>query len=190
MDTAAIIRHAVTPSAFGTSVDWSDAYHHVPVHDNFKNFLAFQDGERRLRYVCCLFGLSPLPQVFNEICLPLKAYVRQTWRVPVFQYLDDWLFFSCSFADLESVTRAFVQLRIRLGLSVNLEKSSLVPSTQLIHLCVEWNFDSASVRPPPAKSVTVATEATHLAASHSVTLPRLESFLGKLVALHTGAALA
>ena len=34
MDTAAIIRHAVTPSAFGTSVDWSDAYHHVPVHDN------------------------------------------------------------------------------------------------------------------------------------------------------------
>ena len=62
-------------------------------------------------------------------------------------------------------------------------RSPLVPSTQLVHLGVEWNFASASVRPPPAKSVTMATEATHLAASHSVTLPRLESFLGKLVAL-------
>ena len=183
MDTAAIIRHAVTPSAFGTSVDWSDAYHHVPVHDNFKNFLAFQVGKRRFRYVCCPFGLSPLPQVFTEICLPLKAYVRQTWHVPVFQYLDDWLFFSSSVTVLASVTRAFVQLCIRLGLGVNLEKSSLVPSTQLVHLGVEWNFESASVRPPSAKAVTVATEATQLAASHSVTLPRLESFLGKLVAL-------
>ena len=35
MDTAVVIRHA-----FGTSVDWSDAYHHVPVHENFKNLLA------------------------------------------------------------------------------------------------------------------------------------------------------
>ena len=121
--------------------------------------------------------------MFTEICLPLKAYVRQTWQVPVFQYLDDWLFFSCSSATLASVTRAFVQLCIRLELGVNFENSSLTPSTQLVHLGVEWNFDSASVRPQPSKSVTVATEATQLAESHSVTRPRLESFFGKLVAL-------
>ena len=41
MDTANVTRHTVTPSDFGTSVDWSDAYHHAPPHDNFKNFLAF-----------------------------------------------------------------------------------------------------------------------------------------------------
>ena len=122
MDTAAVIRHAVTPSAFGTSVNWSDAYHHVPLHDNYKNFLAFQFGSRRFRYVCCPFGLSPLPQVFTEICLPLKAYVRQTWHVRVFQYLDDWLFFSSSSTVLAFVARAFVKLGRR--------------STLLLSLCV------------------------------------------------------
>ena len=56
MDTTAVIRHAVTPSAFRTSVDWSDAYHYVPIHDSFKNFLDFQGGLRRFRYVCCPLG--------------------------------------------------------------------------------------------------------------------------------------
>ena len=38
----------------------------------------------------------------------------------------------------------FVRWCIYLGLGVNLEKSSLVPSRQLVHLGVEWNFESAS----------------------------------------------
>ena len=183
MDTVAVIRHAVTPSAFGTSVDWSDAYHHVPIHENFRDFLAFQVGSRRLRYVCCPFGLSPLPQVFTEVCLPLKAFARQTWGIPVFQYLDDWLFFANSQASVAAVTRDFVRWCIYLGLGVNLEKSSLVPPRQLVYLGVEWNFESASVRPPSAKSESVNLEALHLASVEAVTLPRLESFLGKLVAL-------
>ena len=183
MDTANVIRQSVVEDSFGTSVDWSDAYHHVPVHPNFRNFLAFQVGAHRFRYICCPFGLSPLPQVFTEICLPLKAYVRQQWECPVFQYLDDWLFFASAPPTLGAVTRAFVNLCISLGLGVNLEKSSLLPCRRLVHLGVEWDFQTASVRPPLDKSGPVAVEAEYVASTPSVPLPRLESLLGKLVAL-------
>ena len=159
MDTANVIRQSVIEGSFGTSVVWSDAYHHVPVHPNFRNFLAFQVGAHRFRYICCPFGLCPLPQVFTEICLPLKAYVRQQWECPLFQYLDDWLFFASVPATLGAVTRAFVNLCISLGLGMNLEKSSLLPCRKLVHLGVEWDFRTASVRPPMAKSVPVAVEA-------------------------------
>ena len=88
-DTANVIRQSVIEDSLGTSVDWSDAYHHVPVHQNFRNSLAFQVGARR----------------FTEICLPLKAFVRQQWECPVFQYLDDRLFFASLPATLGAVTQ-------------------------------------------------------------------------------------
>ena len=93
MDSAAVICQAVTTNSWETSVGWSDAYHHVPVYDIFKNFLVFHVGAQDFRYVCCSFGLSLLPQVFTEVCLRFKAHMPHTFAVPVFQYLDDWLFF-------------------------------------------------------------------------------------------------
>ena len=66
---------------------------------------------------------------------------------------------------------------------MNLEKSFLIPRRQLVHLGVKVDFPTASVRPTLNKSVPVAVEAASVASSSSVTLPRLESLLEKLVAL-------
>ena len=183
MDSAQVVRDAVLPNTWATSVDWSDAYHHVPVHPNFVDFLAFQYAGVRYRYRCCPFGLSPLPQVFTEICLPLKAHVRDLWDVHVFQYLDDWLFASSSATLTASVTRWFVRLCVALGLGVNLGKSCLTSSRQLIHLGVEWDFLAARARNPVSRTDQVRALATLVASAPCSPLPSLESLLGKLVSL-------
>ena len=185
MDSAQVVRDAILPNTWATSVDWSDAYHHVPVHPNYVDFLAFQYAGVRYRYRCCPFGLSPLPQVFTEICLPLKAHVRDTWRVHVFQYLDDWLFASPSAPLTSTVTRWFVQLCVTLGLGVNLEKSCLFSSRRLIHLGVEWDFEFALARNPLPRSDAVRSLATRVADAPFTPLSTLESLLGKLVSLET-----
>ena len=183
MDSAQVVRDALLPNTWATSVDWSDAYHHVPVHPNYVNFLAFQYAGVRYRYICCPFGLSPLPQVFTEICLPLKAHVRHTWHIHVFQYLDDWLFASASASLTATVTRWFVRLCVDLGLGVNLEKSCLGATRRLIHLGVEWDFEHAHARNPIPRSDEVRALAVRVASAPLTPLPTLESLLGKLVSL-------
>ena len=183
MDSSQVIRDALLPNTWATSVDWSDAYHHVPVHPHYVNFLAFQYAKVRFRYVCFPFGLSPIPQVFTEICLPLKAHVRDMWRIHVFQYLDDWLFASASASLTATVTRWFVRLCVELGLGVTLEKSCWSASRRLIHLGVEWDFEWARVRNPVPRTKEVGSLAARVASAPLTPLPTLESLLGKLVSL-------
>ena len=156
MDTNQVIRRLVPENSWATSVDFSDAFHHLPIHRNFRHFLAFQVGRRRFQYCACPFGLSPIPQVFTELCLPVKVFARQAWQCTVFQYIDDWLFITPSQRRTTEVTHLFIRLCVRLGLTVNLDKSSLTASQSLLHLGVQWDFRRATVRPPTSKLDDVA----------------------------------
>ena len=183
MDTAQVIRSSLSEDMWGSSVDFSDAFHHLPIHPNFKCFLAFQVGNSRYWYRACPFGLSPIPQVFTELCQPVKVYARNTWNVIVYQYIDDWLFLSSSRGHISSVTRLFVRLCIELGLTVNLEKSHLSAARSLTHLGVLWDFKSAQLRTPDDKITAITRIAKLVCSSRRSPLPLLETLMGKMVAV-------
>ena len=94
MDTVQVVKEAAECDSWATSIDLSDAYHHIPVHENYRYFLAFQVGATKFRYVACPFGLSPLPKVFTEVSEVVKTYARTNWSCTVFQYIDYWIFMS------------------------------------------------------------------------------------------------
>ena len=183
MDTTQIIRNSLSKDLWGSSVDFSDAFHHLPIHPNFKCFLAFQVGQTRYWYRACPFGLSPIPQVFTELCQPVKVFARNTWKVTVYQYIDDWLFLSPSRVRTNQVTRLFVRLCIALGLTVNLEKSHLQASRSLIHLGVLWDFKNARLRTPDDKITSITRIARLITTSRRSPLPLLETLMGKMVAV-------
>ena len=81
METVQKIRQTVPPNLFATSIDLTDAYHHIPIHPNFQNFLAFQVGDRRFKYVAMPFGLSSAPEVFTEVMTPTKIFARRNFEV-------------------------------------------------------------------------------------------------------------
>ena len=171
MDTVQVVRQAVVSHSWGTSVDLSDAYHHIPVHENYRCFLAFQVGDSAYRYTACPFGLSPLPKVFTEVSEVVKKHARLHWGVSVFQYIDDWLFMSQDRMRLAWATKQFVQLCIRLGLIVNMKKSVLGATRQLVHLGMLWDFQEARLRPPDAKIEQICGLAARAAeSSHFLSL--------------------
>ena len=110
-----------------TSLDLSEAFHHIPIHKNYRFFLAFCIQDTNYWYKACPFGLNPIPQVFTEVCTVVKFFARKAFNCTIYSYLDDWLFLSPSRATTALVTRAFVRLCLKLGLLVNLEKSDLSP---------------------------------------------------------------
>jgi hypothetical protein len=145
--------------------------------------LAFQVGDTRYRYKACPFGLSPLPKLFTDVSEVLKVYVRKTWQIVAYQYIDEWLFLSGDRVKVGWVTRAFVRLCIKLGLIVNLKKSVLLPSRQLVHMGMLWDFENAKVRVPDEKIEKICHEATRFLKATSCQLPLAESLMGKLVSV-------
>ena len=183
MDTPQVIRQALTTDLWATSVDFSDAYHHIPIHPKHRQFLAFQVGQRKFWYRASPFGLAPLPQVFTEIFAAVKAFVRERYNVMVFQYLDDWLLLSRDRQHLADASLKFVRLCIDLGIVVNMEKSELVPTQRLVHLGIEWNFATCIVRPPQEKITKLRHTLALIIKARKARLPMLESVRGQLCSL-------
>ena len=183
MDTPKVIREALTYGLWATSVDFSDAYHHIPIHPAHRQFLAFQVGQRKFWYRASPFGLAPLPQVFTEIFTAIKAFVRERYNVMIFQYLDDWLLLARDRQLLAEATLRFVRLCMDLGIVVNVEKSELVPTQRLVHLGIEWNFATCIVRPPMEKVTKLRHTIALVLKEKKARLPTLESLRGQLCAL-------
>ena len=183
METAEKIRGEVTPNSWATSVDLTDAYHHLPIHPHFQNFLAFEVAGVNYKYVACPFGLSPIPQVFTEVMTCIKIHMRENTNSLVFQYLDDWLLISDTALSVLQDTVKFVNICIKLGVIVNPDKSSLEPTQSLVHLGFHWDFAHARLSVPEEKVVEIINLCKHVSDTSRVRLPCLESLQGKLISV-------
>ena len=183
METAEKIRNEVEPDTWATSVDLTDAYHHLPIHENYQNYLAFEIAGVNYKYVACPFGLSPIPQVFTEVMTSLKIHMRENTNSLVFQYIDDWLLIADTPEQVLADTIKFVNLCIELGVIVNPDKSQLVPTQSLEHLGFEWDFKQAQIAVPTKKVAEITALCQNYADAHHVRLPCLESLQGKLISV-------
>ena len=182
MDTAAHIRRAISPDMWATSLDFSDAYHHIPIRKDCFRYLAFQVDNKKYWYKVCPFGLSPIPQVFTSSMEHLKLYARTELEIATFQYIDDWLLLFTDPQIATEKTIKFAKLCISLGLLVNLDKSELSPTQKITHLGVEWDLKAAWVRPAKKQILNIAKGAALVLECGKARLASLESLRGKLVA--------
>ena len=182
MDTPAEMRKQMEPDLWGTSLDLSDAYHHIPIRADFHRFLAFQVGDTKYWYTVCPFGLSPIPQVFTDAMAPLKQYARTEQNMITFQYLDDWLLLFDDPHVAATKTAQFAQKCLEVGLLVNLDKSELLPTQQITHLGVLWDLKNAWVQPADTQIKRITTGARNLLDAGKGTVKMVESMQGKLVA--------
>ena len=170
---------------WATSLDFSDAYHHIPIRKDFYRYLAFQVNDKKYWYKVCPFGLSPIPQVFTSSMEHLKLYARTTLDIAIFQYIDDWLLLFTDPNTAAQKTIEFAKLCISLGLLVNLDKSELSPTQHITHLGVEWNLKAAWVKPAKKQIRNISQSATLVVKSGKARLATLESLRGKMVAAET-----
>ena len=182
MDTPAEMRKHIEQDLWGTSLDLSDAYHHIPIRPDFHKYLAFQVGDQKYWYTVCPFGLSPIPQVFTDAMAPLKQFARTELSMITFQYLDDWLLLFDDPTVAASKTLRFAQRCLDLGLLINLDKSELLPTQQITHLGVLWDLRNAWVQPADSQIKNITTGARNLLDAGKGSVKMLESLQGKLVA--------
>ena len=133
METAQSVLQSLRPGDWMVALDLQDAYLQVPVHPAPRRFLRFCMGDAVFQFQTLCFSLSSAPQVFTRIMAPISS-IMHCHGFRLLRYLDDWLVLSSTFQDLVRARDFLLWLCLRLGVIVNLSKSSLVPTQTLDYL--------------------------------------------------------
>ena len=182
MDTAQVVRDAISQDCWATSIDFSDAYHHIPMSDSHRKYLCFQVNGILYWYLALPFGLNTAPSVFTTVMKPLKSWGRERLTL-LFQYLDDW--FNAEPTALAALknTVTFIYKCIELGLIVNLDKSDVQPTQSIIFLGIVFDFVAGKVRPSEKALGEIKVKIDRFLQSSTPSLKLAESLHGKMASV-------
>ncbi len=114
------------------TIDLKNGYHHLAVHPDFHKYLGFAWRGNYYVWQVIPFGLAVSPYFFCKTIRQVIKYVRAT-GIRISAYVDD--FIQAGTVDSIGQEKDFVlRLFARLGFTINVDKSDLVPSTEQTHI--------------------------------------------------------
>ena len=90
METPETIRSSLQQGEWVTSVDFQDAYFHIPIQEQSRKYLRFHVQGRTYQFKALPFGLSTAPLEFTVVAKEVKLMATHR-GIRIHQYLDDWL---------------------------------------------------------------------------------------------------
>ena len=128
------------PHQWLASVDLKDAYFHIGVTPAHRRYLRFHWLGQSYQFGALPFGLSSAPRVFTKTLAPLMAWLR-LMGVHLYPYLNDILILGESFGEVEQSVQATLQVLTQAGFIVNLKKSNLAPTQDLVYIGARFQTD-------------------------------------------------
>ena len=119
METPETIRTSLQQEEWVTSLDFSDAYFHIPIHYTSRKFLRFHFQNQSYQFRALPFGLSTAPMEFTGVVKEVKL-MAQSQGIRIHQYLDDWLIRAPTKESLPGVGLDGKHAKIRTGTPTSL----------------------------------------------------------------------
>ena len=181
METAEIVRQHLKQGEWMSSLDITDAYHHVPVRPAYRKYLRFTYKRRVYHYCCLPMGLCTACHGFNRLIKVVKAFLAKQ-GIQLHQYLDDWLLHTQNHNDLQYITTMVVQLTQQLGFIINLKKSELLPAQVCTFLSYRFNLVDGLVHPTEERWTKIQAAITRILQLEAIPARTWQSLLGLLAA--------
>lgn len=124
------VKDLLRPGDWLTKVDLSDAYLHVPMHPESRQFLQFSWQNKRYQFRAMPFGLSIAPRIFTKVMRVVAQHLRSQ-GVRLVVYLDDILVLASSREESTRHTALLISTLESLGFLVNGAKSITVPTQEI-----------------------------------------------------------
>ena len=139
------------------SVDLKDAYFHVPIFPGHHQFLRFSWQGQAYQFQALPFGLTTAPFVFTKVLAPVIAHLHRL-RVFIFVYLDDILIVGQSAQEVYQSVQLCLTHLTQAGYILNLKKSDLIPTQDLVYIGGRFRSDLGKVfLPIPRRTVLIST---------------------------------
>ena len=160
-------------------LDLKDAYLHVPINQEYQPYLAFQWGMRFFQFQALPFGLCLAQAVFQGIInFPLRKCRDK--GISCLVYLDDWITWADSKAKCRENISFIRNLLVNLGFLINISKSQLVPSQEIIWLGALWDTKELLVYIPLEKRKEISNLVKEMLNSSVVTRKMWEKLQGHM----------
>ena len=90
METPETIRTSLQQGEWVTSIDFKDAYFHIPIQEQSRKYLRFHVQGQTYQFKALPFGLSTAPLEFTVAAKEVKLMAMHK-GIRIHQYIDDWL---------------------------------------------------------------------------------------------------
>ena len=145
METPETIRTSLQQEEWVTSIDFKDAYFHIPIQEQSRKYLRFHVQGQTYQFKALPFGLSTAPLEFTVVAKVKLMAIHKGIRIH--QYLDDWLVRARSHRVCFQQTQDLVKICQELGWLVNLEKSELAAKQIFDFVGYQFDLKNGQVRP-------------------------------------------
>ena len=146
METPETIRSSLQQGEWVTSIDFKDAYFHIPIQEQSRKYLRFHVQGQTYQFKALPFDLSTAPLQFTVVAKEVKLMAIHK-GIRIHQYLDDWLVRARSHHVGLQHTQDLVKISQELGYLVNLEKSELGPKQIFDFVGYQFDLRAGRVRP-------------------------------------------
>ena len=181
METPESIRTSLHRGEWVTSIDFRDAYFHIPIHPQSRKYLRFHVQGHSYQFRALPFGLSTAPMEFTIVVKEVKL-LAQNRGIRIHQYLDDWLVRAPSYQECLLHTQLLVNLCRDLGWVVNLDKSELIPKQVFNFVGYQYDLKTGRVRPTQDRWLAVQAKIRSLLESPQCRVRQWMSLIGLLTA--------
>ena len=181
METPETIRTSLQRGEWVTSVDFRDAYFHIPIQEQSRKYLRFHVQGQTYQFKALPFGLSTAPLEFTVIAKEVKLMAIHK-GIRIHQYLDDWLVRAMSYQVCIQHTRVLLEMCQELGWVVNREKSELDPKQVFDFVGYQFDLRSGRVRPTPDRWQNLKAKIQAILARPTCPVRQFMSLIGLLTA--------
>ena len=181
METPETIRTSLQQGEWVSSIDFSDAYFHIPIHFTSRKFLRFHFQNQSYQFRALPFGLSTAPMEFTAVAKEVKL-MAQSQGIRIHQYLDDWLIRAPTKESCHQGTQSLLALCQELGWMVNMQKSELEPQQIFDFVGYQYDLLNGLVRPTQNRWEALQQKITGLLQRRSCRVRTFMSLIGLLTA--------
>ena len=164
-----------------TSLDFSDAYFHIPIHNRSQHFLRFHFQNQTYQFRALPFGLSTAPMEFTCVVKEVKL-MAQSQGIRIHQYLDDWLIQAPIRESCHQGTQSLLALWQELGWVVNLQKSELKPKQVFEFVGYQFDLLHGRVRLTQNRWESILQKVSFLLSNPTCWVRKFMSLIGLLTA--------
>ena len=145
METPETIRTSLQQGEWVTSIDFKDAYFHIPIQEQSRKYLRFHVQGQTYQFKALPFGPSTAPLEFTVEAKEVKLMAIHE-GIRLHQYLDDWLVRATSHQVCLQHTQDLVKICQEQGWLVNLEKSELEPKQVFDFVGYQFDLGAGQIR--------------------------------------------
>ena len=186
METLTSILQCVHHGDWMYSLDLKDAYLHVPILPTHRKYLRFAfrniTGDLVLyQWKVLPFGLSTAPRVFTKMIAPLAGLIHSRGHA-LFPYIDDMFGNHPIKVQAQKSKNFAIQTLLSAGFILNLQKSVLELTQDILHLGARIRSDLGLVTLPQSKVDQMIRVAQEMLTQDQVTARQFLRYTGLMTA--------